>query len=182
MFSANQSPLSDRKDTTRNVEETGSFCWSLATWPLRFAVNASAEFLPPGVDEFERAGLERKYSKVLEGTPVPFVADSPVAFECVYHSTLRLPGDPPMGTVDVIIGKVVAVHINDDVITEGKLDVKKMQPIARCGYYDYTVVRETFEMVIPGMNEATLAGLEGSTKRSKNLSTHHNQNDEKSNL
>ncbi|KAF1791299.1 FMN-binding split barrel [Phytophthora cactorum] len=77
------------------------------------------------------------------------VADSPVKFECEYYSTLRLPGNPPMGSVDVIIGKVVAVHIKDEVLTDGILDVKKTKPIARCGYYQYTVVKETFEMVSP---------------------------------
>ena len=55
-----------------------------------------------------------------------------------------------MGTVDIVIGRVVGVHIADEVITDGKLDVRKTQPIARCGYYEYAVVRETFEMVIPG--------------------------------
>jgi flavin reductase (DIM6/NTAB) family NADH-FMN oxidoreductase RutF len=178
MFSANQNPFQERKDTVRNVEETGKFCWSLATWPLRDAVNASAEFLPPAVDEFARAGLKKQYSKVLEGTPVPFVEESPVKFECEYHSTLRLPANPPAGTVDVIIGKVVAVHIDDNAMTDGRLDVRKTQPIARCGYYEYAVVRETFEMVIPGMNEATLAGLEGSMKRSRKLLTEHGVTEE----
>lgn len=178
MFSANQNPLQDRKDTARNAEETGKFCWSLATWALRDAVNTSAEFLPLGVDEFEKAGLRKQFSKALDGIPVPFVEESPVNFECVYHSTLRLPGNPPAGTVDVIIGKVVAVHIDDDMITDGKLDVKKTLPIARCGYYEYAVVRETFEMVIPGMNEATLAGLEGSVKRSKKLLANRDNDEE----
>jgi flavin reductase (DIM6/NTAB) family NADH-FMN oxidoreductase RutF len=167
MFSANQNPHSERKDSARNDEETGRFCWSLATWDLREAVNASAEFLAAGVDEFERAGLEKEMSRVVDG--VPMVQRSPVKFECVYHSTVRLPGNPPMGTVDIIIGRVVAVHIADEVLTDGKLDVRKTQPIARCGYYEYAVVRDTFEMVIPGMDEATLAGLEGSMKRSRKL-------------
>ncbi|KAL5413829.1 hypothetical protein PMIN03_003511 [Paraphaeosphaeria minitans] len=169
MFSANQNPHQQQKDTVRNAEQTGKFCWSLATWELRDAVNASAQFLPPGEDEFVRAGLEKQFGSALEGEPVPFVAQSPVNFECKYHSTIRLPGNPPMGSVDIVIGQVVAVHIDDRVITDGRLDIQKTQPIARCGYYDYTVVRDTFEMVIPGMDEATLAGLEGSMKRSNKL-------------
>jgi hypothetical protein len=47
------------------------------------------------------------------------------------------------------------------VTPDGKLDIPKIAPIARLGYYDYTVVREIFEMRIPGDNPATLAGLEG---------------------
>lgn len=169
VFSANQKPNLERKDTVRNVEKTGTFCWNLATWDLRKAVNISAEQVQYGVDEFERAGLEKEWSKVLPGRKVPMVKDSPVKFECVYHTTLRLPGNPPMGTVDVVIGRVVAVHIKDEVITNGKLDVKKTKPIARCGYYDYTVVTDTFEMIIPGLDESSLAGLEGSRARHQKI-------------
>ncbi|KAH7014290.1 uncharacterized protein B0I36DRAFT_338510 [Microdochium trichocladiopsis] len=174
MFSANQTPGQQRKDSVVNAEATAKFCWNLATWALREKVNITAEQVPYGVDEFERAGLTKCFSTTLPGdaepgNAVPMVAESPVRFECVYHSTIRLPGNPPMGSVDVIIGRVVGVYIADEVLTEGRLDVRKTLPIARCGYYEYAVVRETFDMVIPGMNEATLAGLEGSTKRHKAL-------------
>ncbi|KAF4964444.1 hypothetical protein FSARC_7630 [Fusarium sarcochroum] len=162
MFSANQKPNQQRKDTVLNAEATGKFCWNLATWDLREAVNISAQQVDYGVDEFERAGLDKEYSQALPGEPVPMVKNSPVKFECVYHTTLRLPANPPMGTVDVVIGRVIAVHIRDDILTDGKLDIAKTQPIARCGYFQYAVVRETFEMIIPGMDEATHAGLEGS--------------------
>lgn len=167
MFSANQTGFGERKDTTRNAEATGVFCWQLATWDLREAVNKSAEAVPYGVDEFERAGLEKTWSEVLK-TPVPMVKQSPVRFECEYYTTLRLPGNPPMGTVDVVVGKVVGIHINEDVLTDGKIDIKKTQPIARCGYYEYIVARETFEMIIPG-DGANLFGLEGSVAKHKAL-------------
>jgi hypothetical protein len=94
------------------------------------------------------------------------VKESPVKFECVYHSTIRLPGNPPMGTVDVIIGRVIGVHVDEAVMTDGILDVAKTEPIARCGYFQYAVVRETFEMVISGSGDV-LYGLEGSARRNK---------------
>lgn len=72
-----------------------------------------------------------------------------------------------MGTVDVIIGKVVAVHIAEWALTDGILDVRKTMPIARCGYYQYAVIKETFEMVIPGDSEMLRIGLEGNSKASK---------------
>lgn len=162
MFSANQTAAGTRKDTVLNAEQTGKFCWNLATWDLREAVNATAEQTSYGVDEFERAGLAKELSRVVEG--VPMVKESPVKFECEYHSTVRLPGNPPMGTVDVIIGKVVGVHVADAVLTDGLLDIRKTQPIARCGYYEYAVVRETFEMIIPGSGDVNY-GLEGSVAK-----------------
>ena len=166
MFSSNQTPSRHQKDTVRNVEATGIFCWQLATWDLREAVNISAEQVPYGVDEFDRAGLEKEYSTILS-QPVPMVKASPVKFECEYYTTIRLPGNPPMGSADVVIGKVVGIHVDDAVLTNGKIDVAKTQPIARCGYYDYAVVRETFSMIVPGGPGGTLYGLEGSTKLHK---------------
>lgn len=162
MFSSNQTPDNSRKDTVVNTEHTGKFVWNLATWALRDAVNITAEQVAYGVDEFERASLTKEEARIVD---VPMVRESPVKFECVYHSTLRLPGNPPMGTVDVIIGKVVAVHIADEVLTDGILDVRKTQPIARCGYYQYAVIRDTFEMIIPGSDERILVGLEGNAKK-----------------
>ena len=165
MFSANQTPVGVRKDTVRNAEETRKFCWNLATWELREHVNASAQWLDHGVDEFEKAGLEKQMSRVIEG--VPMVKRSPVKFECEYYITLRLPGNPPMGTADVIIGKVVGVHIAEWALTDGKIDPLKTAPIARCGYYQYTVIRDVFDMIIPGEDEALRFGMEGNVKKHK---------------
>jgi hypothetical protein len=64
----------------------------------------------------------------------------------------------------------VAVHIDDAALTpEGLVDVLRLQPIARMGYFDYTVVDNRFQMVIPGDNRALLAGLEGSAEKARPL-------------
>ena len=157
MFSANQASTGRRKDTTINAETTGEFVWNLATYPLREAVNITAEEVPYGIDEFQRAGLQKEKSSIVN---VPMVKESPVKFECKYHSTLRLPGNPPVGSADVVIGLVVGVHVDESVLTDGLVDIQKTQPIARCGYYQYARIRETFEMIIPG-DKKMLFGLEG---------------------
>ncbi len=159
MFAANQNTLGKRKDTTVNAEQTGEFVYNMATWDLRDAMNRSAQETGPGVDEFDLAGVTRAPSKRVK----PFrVAESPVHMECRYHQTLRLPGSGTMGTVDIIIGQVVAVHIKDEFIAEdGKIDIPRIKPIGRLGYYDYTVVDNRFEMIIPGDNKDLSSGLEG---------------------
>ena len=160
MFSANQTTQGERKDSVRNTEQMGQFVWNMATYAQRDAVNISAEELPPGVDEFERAGLQKLPSRLVKPMRV---AGSPIQFECEYLNTLRFPGKPPMGTVDVVFGRVVAIHIDDAAIdANGLVDLLKIQPIARLGYYNYTVVDSQFQMVIPGNSKALLAGLEGS--------------------
>lgn len=159
MFAANGYPDGRRKDTVLNAEETGWFVWNMATWDLREAVNVSAMALGPEVDEFARAGV-RKAACI--DAPGPRVAESPAHFECRYLSTTRLPGNGPVGTVDVVFGQVMRIHVDDRVLTpEGRLDIPTIRPIARMGYHDYAVISETFEMRIPGASEAEAAGLEG---------------------
>lgn len=160
MFSANQTIKGARKDTVLNIERTGCFVWNVATWALREAVNITSEQVPPNVDEFARADLRKIPSTILKHE-VPMVADSPIKFECEYFSTVRLPGNYPMGTVDVVIGKVVGIHIDESVLTDGMVDLTKVQPIARCGYYQYAVVKEVFEMTPPG---GFSYGLEGNAE------------------
>lgn len=43
--------------------------------------------------------------------------------------------------------------------------LKLQVPIARCGYYEYAVIRDVFEMKVPGLSEDIMAGLEGNSKR-----------------
>ena len=138
----------------------------MATYDLREAVNISAEELPDGVDEFVRAGLEKLPSKLVKPMRVK---KSPIQFECTYLNTLRFPGASPMGSVDVIFGKVIAIHIDDEVIDKnGMIDILKIKPLARMGYYDYTYVDNKFQMVIPGGSKGLLAGLEGSPDKAIN--------------
>jgi flavin reductase (DIM6/NTAB) family NADH-FMN oxidoreductase RutF len=131
----------------------------MATWALREAVNLSAMALPPEVDEFERAGVTKAHCV---DAPGPRVAESPCHFECRFHSTHRLVGRSAVGTIEVVYGEVVRIHVADDALTsEGKIDVARLRPLARLGYYDYTSVTETFEMRIPGASDAAADGLEG---------------------
>ncbi len=159
MFAANQYPDGRRKDTVINAEKTGWFVWNMVTWDLREAMNTTSMAVPYGESEIKLAGLRTVKADLSD---VPMVADSPCHFECRYISTHRLKGNSNVGTVDVVFAEVVKIHIKDEYIDEfGKLDIKKARPIARLGYYDYTVVDETFEMRIPMASPEEAAGLEG---------------------
>ena len=88
--------------------------------------------------------------------------EAPVHFECEYVQTVRISIGDPVSNVDIVIGRVAQVHIDDKLIMDnGKLDIKSIRPIARLGYYDYTVVDKIFEMKAPSSSTEELAGLEG---------------------
>jgi flavin reductase (DIM6/NTAB) family NADH-FMN oxidoreductase RutF len=163
MFAANQNTAGFRKDSVVNAEQTGEFVYNMATYELREAVNISAQEVPPDVDEFDLAGVKKAPSRAVK----PYrVVESPIQFECRYHQTLRLPGRGKMGTVDVVIGEVVGVHIQDEyILPDGKIDILKIKPLSRLGYYDYTVVESIFEMAIPGTNEDLRSGMEGASRK-----------------
>jgi flavin reductase (DIM6/NTAB) family NADH-FMN oxidoreductase RutF len=159
MFAANQLSSGERKHTVVNAEQTGWFVWNMATYALREAVNISSMEMPGDEDEFTRAGVTKA---ACIDAPGPRVAESPAHFECRYLSTHRLRGSSNHGWVDVVYGEVMRIHVKDEVITaDGKLDIPRIRPLARLGYYDYTSVSDVFEMRMPGDNPATLAGLEG---------------------
>lgn len=159
MFSADQHVDGRKKDTVINAEATGYFVWNMATYELRDAVNISAQPLPYGTDEFDVAGLTK--AACVEA-PGPRVAESPCQLECKYLTTVRFPGRTKVSDADVVFGQVVRIHIRDDVILpSGKLDILKIRPLARLGYYDYTSVTDIFEMRIPGVTVEEMAGLEG---------------------
>ncbi|NLL53034.1 MAG: flavin reductase family protein [Peptococcaceae bacterium] len=170
MIASNQNVQGNRKDTVINIETTGEFVYNMVTYDLREAMAKSAVELPPEVDEFVEAGLTKVPSVKVKPCRV---GESPIQFECTYHSTLRLPGRGAQGSVDIIIGKVVLVHIKDEfILPDGKIDVVKLRPLARLGYFDYTTVDHTFEMKTPAKNEAELFGLGGaSVVASRNTSS-----------
>jgi len=159
MFAANQKTDGRRKDSVVNAEQSGEFVYNMATYDLREAMNLSAQQVPPEVDEFELAGVTKAPSRLVRA---PRVAESPIHFECRYHQTIRLPGNDTMGTVDIVFGQVIGIHVKDEFIQpDGKLNILKIRPLARLGYYDYTSVESVFEMIIPGPDEKVRSGMEG---------------------
>lgn len=137
-----------RKDSIRNIEETGEFTCNMATWDLREQMNASSAQLPASIDEFEAVGLEKAAGVLVK---CPRVAASPAALECKYVKTVDLPGhDNSAGGYAMVVGQVIGVYINDDFIIEGRVNTAGMQPIMRMGYSEYAVVTEAFRMRRPG--------------------------------
>lgn len=133
--------IDEGKDTLRNINETGEFCVNIVSYALRDAMNTSSGNYAHGVDEFELAGLTKAKSTLIAA---PYVAESPVALECKLHSTT----DVTDGCTWVM-GHVVGIHIDEQHIKDGILDVTSYRPLARLGYHDYSVVDEVFALKRP---------------------------------
>ncbi|HYP84973.1 flavin reductase family protein [Variovorax sp.] len=128
-----------RKDTLRNIEATGEFVWNLVTRPLAEAMNESCAAVPAEVDEFELAKLTPLASTVVAP---PRVAQSPVTMECKCTQVVPLRGvDGATAPSILVLGEVVAVHIERSLLKEGVYDTAAARPVLRGGGpADYFIV------------------------------------------
>ena len=130
-----------RKDSQNNIEETGEFVYNFASVDLIDAVNISSSHVPNTVNEFELAGVTAVASTCVKA---PRVAEAHAHLECEYLQTVALPHvsgkEIPWS---LILGRVVAVHIDDAFIADGVVDTLAMQPLTRMGYMDYGVLSHT---------------------------------------
>jgi flavin reductase (DIM6/NTAB) family NADH-FMN oxidoreductase RutF len=135
------------KDSLVFIAETQEFVCSLATYELRSAVvHTSAQF-PRGVNEMEQAGLVPAPCRLVRP---PRVAASPCALECKLLQVIDLKDlEGKSSHRYVVLGQVVGIHIDDRFIKNGRLDTAAIQPIARCGYADYSVVDRVFAIARP---------------------------------
>jgi flavin reductase (DIM6/NTAB) family NADH-FMN oxidoreductase RutF len=117
-----------RKDSLRNIEETGEFVVNVVTEPLALVANETATDYPRDLDEFAEVGVEREPSALVRP---PRVAESPVSLEC-----LAL-GFHPFGTTrrasTVVFGRVVRIAVSESILADGRVDVRRLQPVARLG-------------------------------------------------
>lgn len=136
------------KDAVAFISETKEFVCSMASYGLRDAMNATSAPLARGESEFVHAGLETAASRLVKP---PRVAASPAALECRLLFIKQL-DDLEGHRLErfVVFGQVVGVHMDDRFMKEGRFDTAAAQPIARCGYQDYAVVNEMFQIIRPG--------------------------------
>jgi len=139
------------KDSLQNIQDTGEFCWNLATRELAEHMNLTSTPAPREIDEFQVAGLTPAPSSVIE---VPHVAESPVSFECRRTQILQLEGaDGQKVSTWMIFGEVVAVRIRKTLLKDGIYDTAAARPIVRGGgaadYFEITPSAR-FQMRRPG--------------------------------
>jgi flavin reductase (DIM6/NTAB) family NADH-FMN oxidoreductase RutF len=130
------------KDSLTNIRETGVFAVNVVSEALMAAMNQTSAALPLGTDEFTNAGLVKSECQTI---PCAFVAASPAVLECELRQVIALEGPDN----HLILGTATGIHIADDCLVGGRLDVTRFRPVARLGYKDYAVVRDVMAMDRP---------------------------------
>jgi flavin reductase (DIM6/NTAB) family NADH-FMN oxidoreductase RutF len=132
------------KDTLSNVTATGEFTVNMVSDELAEPMNLTSGRYPPGVDEFELAGL----------TPVPgvevaapMVAEAKANLECRVVRLVPVGREPMNSTL--VIGEVVAFHVREDLLDGTRVDQAGLDLIGRMGGPTYTRTRDMFDMERP---------------------------------
>ena len=130
------------KDTLQNIIETKCFVVNVVSKDLLHQMNQTSGNYPKNTDEFILAKLEKTNCVHID---VPRVKKSPASLECTLYKILKLPGV----SNNMVIGKVIGVHINENILKNGVFDILAYDPVARLGYKDYTYVSSKFELERP---------------------------------
>ena len=109
-------------------------------------MNKTSARLCRNVSEIEFASLETLDSRLVKPKRLK---ESPINMECTLYKIIDLPGITEDNYNGILIGKVIGIHINDEYIKDGKVDVKKIKPLARLGYFDYSVIDDFFSIKRP---------------------------------
>jgi flavin reductase (DIM6/NTAB) family NADH-FMN oxidoreductase RutF len=128
------------KDSARNILDTREFVVNLVTESLAEKMNLASADFAPDVSEFDEAGLTRAPSVAIQP---PRILESPVNFECRLIRAVRVADN------FVFFGEALRLHVDDRILTDGLVDVRKLRAIGRMGGPQYCRTQDVFEMVRP---------------------------------
>jgi flavin reductase (DIM6/NTAB) family NADH-FMN oxidoreductase RutF len=119
------------KDSVQNIVETKEFVWNLTTRELAVQMNETSATLPRGEDEFAVAGLTAVAGRKVKAS---LVAQSPVNFECRLSQCIQLTSaDGAAIETWLMLGEVVAVHIDEALLKDGIYQTALANPVLRAG-------------------------------------------------
>jgi flavin reductase (DIM6/NTAB) family NADH-FMN oxidoreductase RutF len=130
-----------KKDTLVNIEFAGEFVINIVPESIGKAMNQAAGDYPSDVDEFAEAGLTPVASDLVRP---PRVAESPIQLECRLMQILQFGALP--ATHNFIIGEVLRVHVQDDLIVDGVVKSDRVKAVGRLGEEIYCRTQDIFEM------------------------------------
>lgn len=142
-ISVGRKPGNVQKDTTRNIAETKEFVVHVVDGENVERVNQTAVDFPPDKSEAEEVGFDLVPSVKIQ---TPRIAQAKVQMECVLDRILPMGGTPDAPNTDLIIGQVVMFHVRDDLLEEGRIDTRLLDPIGRLAGTSYGTIGRTFSL------------------------------------
>lgn len=126
------------KDTLTNIRETKEFVINMVSLELANAMHETAINHPPDVDEFIRSGVTPADCETIKA---PRVAESKISMECTLEQIIDL------GSDHLVIGQLHRYHVEDDLINNGRINLEKLDPLARMAG-NFSTIGSLFELPI----------------------------------
>ena len=126
------------KDTLSNIRETNEFVINMVSFELANAMYETATNYPPEVDEFSHAGVTPAPCEIIK---TPRVAEAKISMECRLEHIIELGSDV------MVIGQMYRYHVEDELINNGRIDLKKLDPVARMAG-NFSKIENLFDLPI----------------------------------
>ena len=142
-----------KKDTLRNIEESGEWVYNVLTTNYLEKANECATSLPFEEDETAHAGLELIHDCI--DVSVPRLKDAKVAMECKLIDKKEIFNDEGRHTSTIVIGRVKKFHLHSSIMKKGqsekepRVDLEAIQAVGRAGDITYWPVGTTPETIRP---------------------------------
>ncbi|KPV43646.1 hypothetical protein AN477_11445 [Alicyclobacillus ferrooxydans] len=146
----------EKKDTLRNIEETGEFVVNVVSEALVAPMSRTNPEFGPEVDEFEVAGLTPVPSDLVSP---PRVMESPIQMECKLVQVVEFGEEAGAGSL--VLGHVIKMHIAPSVYRDGKIDPDALQAVGRMAGDEYARITDRFPFRRSTLNDFAPQGDKG---------------------
>lgn len=121
------------KDTGRNIAAAGHYVINIGDMDVLEKLHLTGVEYPSDVSELAELGLT-----ALPGARIgtPRIAEAPISMECELDSIMEF----GRTRAQFIIGRVVYIHIRDGLCVDGKIDSRRLRPVARLGGPNYATL------------------------------------------
>lgn len=129
------------KDTARNIRKNREFVVNIADRGMLNELHLSATEYPPDVSETAELSIELAPSIRIA---TPRIAKAQVSMECRLRRVLEF-GEMRS---NFFIGQIEMFHIRDGLAVDGKIDARRLDPIARLGGPNYAELGDVVTMPV----------------------------------
>lgn len=103
------------------IKESGNFVVNIPTSELVKKVDLCGMTSGKDIDKFEKHGFTPVPATKVQS---PLIDECPVNIECVTKQFIEL------GAHDLFIAEIVAIHVSEDILSDGKIDFDKIETFA----------------------------------------------------
>lgn len=133
-----------QKDTSKNILETKEFVIHIVDSDNLIQANETSYRYPSHISEVERCGLQKVPSSMVK---VDGIKEAKIRMEVEYVTHLHLE------TTDLFIGKVLCIHIDEDIMMSDKVDPIKLKVMSRIGGPNYAAIGDIVQLNKPTISE-----------------------------